>query len=268
MQTTSKRQFSHSVGWADFEQLLSCGPYLKSLCQKFELTRLSPQISTASLLNQLADIKCVPGIPRFVDQQRFDNDPRYYEQLIADEGVVPCRKACWHDFFNGLIWLQFPSTKWLLNRLHMEDISHFGTHPRTPKRNRITHFDECGLILQVHSGRGRELLDLLGQHQWQDALHHQADAWGVDITPTIFGHANLEMLLNPFLSLTAKWIALDTQVEKDTDAGVCNRILRGDVFVEKGVLKPLPLLGIPGWMAEQGLDFYANKQVFRDKKSA
>ena len=37
-----------------------------------------------------------------------------YEQYIFDTGQVPTRENL-HDFFNGLVWLQFPHTKRRLN---------------------------------------------------------------------------------------------------------------------------------------------------------
>ena len=266
MQTTNKRQFSHSVRWGQFEQLLHCGPYLKSVYETYNLAALTPITSTSTLLNELATRNRIMNVPRFVDQCSFDNDPRYYEQIIAEDKVVPCRLSCWHDFFNGLIWLEFPKTKWLLNRLHMDDISRFGTHPRTPKRNRITHFDECGLVLQVNSEKGMALVDQLAQHQWKTVLHANADVWGKDIKPIIFGHANLEMLLNPFMSLTAKWVVVETA--SNMDEALASLLIERDCFNLKGCFKPLPLMGIPGWDKNQNSAYYENKQVFRDKKSA
>ena len=61
----------------------------------------------------------------FVCQSRMHDEAQYYEQIIFSQGIVPTRPNSWHDFYNGVIWLQFPKTKRLLNRWHVEDIEQF-----------------------------------------------------------------------------------------------------------------------------------------------
>lgn len=49
--------------------------------------------------------------PLFQGQSQFSEDEqRYYETIISEDGVVPTREQSWHDLFNALIWLQFPKT--------------------------------------------------------------------------------------------------------------------------------------------------------------
>ncbi|MBU0830007.1 MAG: DUF3025 domain-containing protein, partial [Gammaproteobacteria bacterium] len=45
-----------------------------------------------------------------------------YEQFIFDTRTVPTRDNL-HDFFNGLVWLQFPETKRRLNQLQAQAIA-------------------------------------------------------------------------------------------------------------------------------------------------
>ncbi|MEQ5807186.1 DUF3025 domain-containing protein [Alteromonas sp. NFXS44] len=217
-----------------------------------------------------------PG-PEFKGQSSFAlSEQRYYEQIIFEDNVVPTRENSWHDLFNALIWLQFPLTKRCLNNLHMQDISRFGVSPRTPARNRITHFDECGVVIAVPDdmkAQAEPLLNALAMHNWQQVLVEHRDKWGQLLFPVIFGHANLEMLLNPFTGLTGKWMAVTVppgfasmsfeQQCRETDCAMEQKIASCDVFQSKGMLHPLPLLGVPGWYPVQDRQFYASTDYFR-----
>lgn len=233
---------------------------------------------TAEQLNCLANQFHEPWQgPEFKGQSSFDkDDTRYYEAIIYEDGQIPTREESWHDLFNGLIWLQFPHTKSLLNHLHMQDICRYGAHPRTPRRNRITHFDECGVIFAVEEAnlaQGNELLQALAMHQWKSVFVEQNALWQECIHPVIFGHANFEMLLTPFTGLTAKWLCVKvpngfsnktrkTQLRL-LDEALSTRIRELDDFASSAILKPVPLLGIPGWFSNQDPAFYDNKEYFR-----
>lgn len=215
--------------------------------------------------------------PSFKGQSTFDDsESRYYEAIIFEDRVVPTRESNWHDFFNALIWMQFPRTKALLNQMHMDDIAAHGVHPRTPARNRITHFDECGAVIAVPESKreeGRALLEDLAAHQWTAVLLEKRDSWGDVLHPFIFGHANLEMMLEPFIGLTGKWLAVTvpdsfaTQSEQQQCAAVDHALYRRfsseDMFSQKGHLHPLPLLGVPGWYSPQSSALYQNTGYFR-----
>lgn len=214
-------------------------------------------------------------IPRFVCQNALPPAATYYEQIIFQQGIIPTRAQSWHDLFNGLMWLQFPRTKTLLNQLHVTDIEQFGLSPRTHRRNNLTHFDECGVVLACSDPA---LLELLKNHQWHEIFVEHRARWGRDIYPYIFGHANYESLLKPFIGLTGKWLAVE--VEKDfgeqclgeqsekIDSLLVAKIAQEDTFAEPRPLLPLPLLGIPGWWnANQDDKFYSNTDYFRPKRS-
>ncbi|BFT30943.1 hypothetical protein D210916BOD24_21190 [Alteromonas sp. D210916BOD_24] len=243
--------------------------------------------------------------PIFKGQSTFsDDENRYYETIISEENVVPTREGSWHDLFNALIWLQFPKTKKLLNELHVEDIRQYGVTPRTPRRNRITHFDECGVIIAVEVARDEQteipqapreindagvdksrsfktcqkhplaqFLSQLADHQWEEVFVVQRERWWQTVTPFIFGHANLEMMLSPFIGLTGKWLAVTVPVgfhrrdpwqqRKLLDDAIVERIKALDHFNAAPLLKPVPLLGIPGWYEVQSHAFYQNQDYFR-----
>ncbi|MBU2977344.1 DUF3025 domain-containing protein [Alteromonas sp. C1M14] len=219
--------------------------------------------------------------PIFKGQSTYDDsETRYYEQIVAEDGDVPTREGSWHDLFNALIWMQFPKTKAYLNALHVEDIQTFGLNPRTRRRNHITHFDECGVVLAIPRDRlkqGNALLTLLAQHQWVEGLHDEKTQWGDSIYPFVFGHAILEMMLNPFIGLTGKWLAVVVEPDFHTlsfaqqvqtlDESLVQRIQQLQDLTPKYLLKPLPVLGVPGWGQGQTLAFYQNQDYFRPKRA-
>jgi hypothetical protein len=228
-------------------------------------------------LNELKTrYKTIPHtMPEFVCQSSLSENSDYYEQIIYQQGHIPTRADSWHDLFNGLIWLQFPQVKQLLNQLHMDDIKQHGLNPRTPRRNNLTHFDECGVILVVEEGH-EFLLEQLTQHQWQRVFVEHRDLWGQQIQHFMFGHANLEMLLKPFIGLTGKWLGLKVpkgfaslplkQQLDLVDEQLAGQIRRDNLFAHKKALLPIPLLGIPGCYADnQHADFYHNTDYFRPK---
>ncbi len=237
---------------------------------------------SADLLNDLAlrSVTQWEG-PMFKAQGSFpDTETRYYEEIIGQDRVVPTREESWHDLFNALIWIQFPKTKALLNRLHIEDIREHGVHPRTPRRNKITHFDECGVVLALEEDfltEGNLVLECLASHQWKDVFIANKDAFGTKIHPIVFGHANLEMMLSPFEGLTGKWLAVVVPTDfksnpmgeqrEIVDDALVKRIIELEYFNLPNILKPIPLLGVPNWHEVQNETFYENTSYFRPQGS-
>ena len=209
----------------------------------------------------------------FASQQELDSSGLYYEEFIYTHKRVPTRADNWHDLFNAAIWAQFPQSKTLLNQQHMQDIAEHGLNPRTPRRNRITQFDECGVVLAVAN---TDLAEKLAAHQWSKVFVEHRSAWGKEIGAFVFGHANFEMLLNPFIGLTGKWlpVVVDDCFFAQTlseqlavlDKALAQQI-NDNVFAHKGSMHPLPLLGVPGWFAEnKNAGFYANPAYFMPKR--
>ncbi len=212
---------------------------------------------------------------QFMSQHDFDSDGRYYEEVIFATGQVPTRNRNWHDLFNAAVWAQFPGAKSMLNQQHMQDIREVGLNPRTPRRNRITQFDECGVIITYYQS---DVPELLAGHNWADAFVTRRAQWGKQVKAWVFGHANFEMLLNPFIGLTGKWLAIevDEQFSELSLSKQCSDIdkrlaalLNDNIFASKGALRPLPLLGVPGWYAEnKNAEFYKNSAYFMPKRMA
>ena len=226
-------------------------------------------------LNVLKKIWGNVDIPNFVCQSQLIESDNYYEQIIHQQHIIPTRPNSWHDLFNSLIWLQFPQTKRLLNQQHVEDIQEHGLSPRTLRRNNLTHFDECGVIITYQrSDFFSKLTKNLKQHQWQSVFVENRQYWGCEINSFIFGHANLEMLLDPFIGLTGKYLTLEVDSQFSTlsyskqvtqiDALLVRQIRQTNLFAKHKPLSPIPLLGIPDvWEANNNPEFYANTDYFR-----
>lgn len=268
MQTTQQvNHFKSTIPWGDLKVARNKHPYLNSLFQRLSVNA-NTDLTVADFVTVLIKSTTRKNVrlPKFLNQSEIVSNGRYYEQIIHEEGCVPTRENSWHDFFNALIWLQFPKTKQLLNQLHVEQISQHGVHPRTLMRNQITHFDECGLVLVGTDPSARVIVDALRNHDWHQALFEKRDAWHQVIHPLVFGHANLEMLLDPFLSLTGKWLYIECEGINNLDnidSLLTSHIQQNNLFSAKGQLKPLPLLGVPSWHPNQDLNFYAQTQYFR-----
>jgi hypothetical protein len=239
---------------------------------------------TASQLNDLARVfQQEWDGPIFKGQSTFSEDEsRYYETIIGEDNVVPTRENNWHDLFNALIWLQFPKSKRYLNKLHIDDIRSHGVSPRTARRNRITHFDECGVVLAVETPTQEDSaaqtaieqwLSDLAHHKWQQVFIQDLAIYEQHITPFMFGHANLEMMLNPFIGLTGKWLAVSVpygfskmtpwEQRARVDDALLMRFAELEDFELSPILKPVPLLGIPGWHDVQTQSFYKDTSYFR-----
>lgn len=202
------------------------------------------------------------------------DDSRYYEQIIFEDLTVPTRSCNWHDFYNACIWRLFPQAKKALNRIHIQEMSQFGLTPRTPRRDRVTHFDECGIVLAYSD---KEVKDALSEHEWEQAFVTYRQSWGKSIKAFVFGHANYEMLMSAHIGLTGKWFGVEVdngfwqlplaEQYQHLDTQVLKYAESENSFTRKQELKPLPLLGIPGWWdANQQPEFYANTQYFRPKR--
>ena len=248
-------------------QLLRASPLFSDLCQSFAISQLTdwPDIGWLNHCAMQAPVQ-------FVDNDELAADGRYYEEYIYATKSVPTRKDNWHDFFGALIWCLFPQTKALLNRLHISEINQHGQKQRTKLRNKLTLFDECGVLICLEPAEAVHAT-LLRNHQWQQSFVDRRADWWQSIRPVIFGHAIYEMATAPFLGLTAKtlfievpagfsqWSLASTYAYLDKE--LLTQITKG-VLQNPAQLTPLPLLGVPLWYAaNQEPQFYTNEDYFR-----
>jgi len=196
----------------------------------------------------------------FVSQSNLP-DGQAYEQFIFDTQTVPTRDNL-HDFFNGLCWLTFPQTKTKLNQLQAAQLALDGVQQtRGPVRDALTLFDENAAFLLAP----QPLWDALIARDWQRLFVELRPMWK-DAQLVLFGHALLEKLVNPRKPITAHVYHAQPAIYSiaELDAWIA-----ADITADKLAIKPfapLPVLGVPGWWAEnEKLSFYEDILVFRPK---
>lgn len=196
----------------------------------------------------------------FVEQtDEMDFAELGYEQRIYQHGQIATRNNNWHDFFNALVWLGFPQTKAALNAIHHQEISIQKNTTRSRRRDLLTLFDECGVVVMADE----PVLNLIRGHQWHTLFVGKKQLWlDGSITIITFGHAMFEKYLDPYIGMTAKALLLDTKKE-NLDNWLSEQLNENKLLKTKTELSPLPVLGIPGWHSLQDDAFYANQNYFR-----
>lgn len=175
-------------------------------------------------------------------------DGLHYEQRIAERGEIATREHNWHDLLNALVWLRHPTLKQALNRRQVAEIARMGPKVRSRAQYALTHFDEAGVIVWL---RDPALLELWDAHDWHGLFWRRRRAWlDGTIRLELFGHALLELALDPARLLVAKALVFQANDGADTPApvGACAvAVAEGRLLRDPLELRPLPLSGIPGW---------------------
>ena len=182
-----------------------------------------------------------------------------YEQRIFEHGLIATRKNNWHDFFNAMVWKTFPSTKSAINAIHSQEIKKQSDSLRSNRRDILTLFDECGIIVIAEEN----VTQLIKNHHWHDLFIKNRQHW-LDGTIKVitFGHAMYEKYLTPYIGMTAKALLVSQKVD-NIDKFLATKIINDESLIQKRELLPLPVLGIPNWYEAQNEAFYANKKYFR-----
>ena len=206
-------------------------------------------------------------------------DEAGYEARIFTTGEVPTREADWHDFFNALAWCAWPRTKAACNRLHLAELharTAAGLPGRGPRRDALTQFDECGIVVVSTDA---ELLALLAAHEWEEALWTRRARLLQTTRFLVFGHGTWDQLRAPFVGLCAKalyrvvdpaWLALPAaDALAETDAWLAAHLTANIDTLTPRSLSPLPLLGIPGVTADsECAAYYRDTRQFRPRRQA
>ena len=194
-----------------------------------------------------------------------------YEAHIAASGCVPTRHNL-HDFFNALMWFQFPRIKAALSARGSAAVDVLGIGPtRGGTRDALTLFDENAVLFACADA---SVSAALRSFDWKTLFVDRRAAWGERCEVRCFGHALLEKLVTPYKACTAHaWI-----VEVPSAYFSWPRISR-DAFLDETIARtlldtpsfsprmfaPLPVLGIPGsWAANDTPSFYDDASVFRN----
>ena len=194
-----------------------------------------------------------------------------YEHYIFNSKQCPTRDGL-HDFFNALCWIQFPLTKTRLNELQAGQIERLGSvTTRGPVRDALTVFDENAAFLIAPP----ELWEALIAKDWTRLFVTLHPLWA-QTQLVLFGHALLEKLVNPRKPITAHvYIANDeakfTANQAPKSMAELDAWIAADLSADNLATKPfapLPVLGVPGWWADnKDLRFYDDDKVFRHPRT-
>lgn len=210
-------------------------------------------------VHQALQTAAQPGAPVVFVPQSDLPEGTAYEQYIGDTRRVPTRDNL-HDFFNGLVWHQFPHTKRRLNQLQAQAIAADGVQAvRGPLRDALTVFDENGALLQAPDA----LWQALRSRDWQRLFIDLRPLWA-EARLVLVGHALMEKLVVPRKPMVAHVYPAPAAIESiaNMDAWLAQEI-QPQPWAAKP-FSPLPVLGVPGWWpANEAPGFYADAQVFR-----
>lgn len=189
-----------------------------------------------------------------------------YEQRIRDTGAVATRAGNVHDLLNAGAWLDFPLSKAALNRLHCEQLAAQQGSQRSPVRDALTLFDESGLVVTCADPA---LAALLRDFKWKLLFWGRRVEVRLAMRFHVLGHALAEKLLAPYKGITAH--ALIIAADADLPRALLDErvALALPSLQSTRALAPLPVLGIPGWVADnEDPRYYDDTSHFRPGRRA
>ena len=239
------------------------------------------------ILNELADhagrVVNAQGLRvRFVRQQKSNIFEEGFEQRAFLKGEVQVRPLDWHDLFNALVWITFPTSKAVINARHYESLSvsqrptsDVQARRRGPVRDALTLFDEDGVVV---ASSDADLLELLREFRWKELFWNRRDLVRLRMRFMVFGHALYQKSLAPFIGMTGKAVLLHVPADfneqtLDWQIAKIDRLLAAHLWDRAHMrhgreLWPLPVLGVPGWWpGNERESFYRNTRYFRSGRS-
>lgn len=250
-----------------FEPLLAAGSDLTAYAHWPGLNDLQQLVKQAG--------KFLRFVPQSNKPQCFEEE---YEPRIYLSGEVQTRTENWHDLFNALAWLAFPETKATINARHYAEILQervrAGGKPRGKVRDRLTQFDESGVVILCADA---ELAQLLADHQWKQLFWHERERVACAMRFLVFGHSLYEKALRPYPGITGKALVLEVtdqdleqplrEVVALADKLLADVVGDADRFSAETRLQPLPLMGVPGWVPDnENAAYYEDIRYFRPKR--
>jgi hypothetical protein len=193
------------------------------------------------------------------------DDGLHYESRIFQHGQIATRADCWHDLLNALVWLAYGDVKSALNARQASDVAAVGHAQRTRGQCALTHFDEAGIVLLL---KDRQRLLAWDEHDWCGLFCGLTEA---DFAVAVVGHALLEHALANGQMLVGKALVCvhpsPAQSLSQVLMDVARGIAAGALLADPQELRPLPLVGLPGWHPQAGQPaFLRSAECFRPKR--
>lgn len=209
-----------------------------------------------------------------------EGKPNHFEQHYAPRiylsGEIQTRTENWHDFFQLLTWFVFPKTKAVINAIHIPKAKRRidgggDVGRRTPVENMLSLFDEGGVVI---TSSDESLLQLIRDFKWKELFWQRREELAQKFDCITFGHAMYEKGLMPYIGMTANTILLHVDeayfakpmAERLAyiDERLAGIFKAGDQYTKPRDLNPFPILGMPGWDADNTDEsYYDNSNYFR-----
>jgi hypothetical protein len=224
------------------------------------------------------------GAPlRFVPQQpgKLPFEAQYEPRCFL-KGEVPTRPYNWHDLFNALVWLTLPKTKAVINARHYHALMQVGvtdniesSSERGAVRDMNTLLDESGVIVAyANTYSGIELAKLLREFKWKELFWQRRVQVRAQMGFYLIGHGLYEKALLPYIGMTGQGLLLAVEPEYFSwpptqqltymDSLLASYLANPENCRSTLDLSPVPLLGVPGWAAENNsATYYDNTEYFR-----
>ncbi len=191
---------------------------------------------------------------------------QHYESRIFETGDIATRAENWHDLLNALVWRRHTAIKSAINARQAADVVAVGARSRTRAQCALTHYDEAGIVLVLREERRWRAWDDLFWSGLFDGMRSD------DYAVAIIGHALLEHALLPGQTLVGKALLA---LHPDPGAGmrnvlqeVASGIADALLLCDPQELRPLPLVGLPGWHPQSGSeDFLRSAPCFQPKRA-
>ncbi|MBL8514578.1 MAG: DUF3025 domain-containing protein [Betaproteobacteria bacterium] len=202
-----------------------------------------------------------------------------YESRIAETGEIASRECNWHDLFNACAWLSFPAAKGAISDMHAELLAERGedeARARSVERDVLTLLDEGGIAIACADP---ELGEAIRGFRWRELFWDRREACLSGLRCFLFGHAQLEKALNPYVGVTARAVIVPVGevflgASREAQVAVIDQHLarwlgKRSHLSSTHRLHPFPYLGMPGWFAANGdAAFYDNANYFRSGRRA
>ena len=201
---------------------------------------------------------------------------RQYEPRCYLNGEVQMRERVWHDLLNALVWLTFPKAKAAINARHYQALISSAEikNQRGAMRDMVTLLDESGVIVVCAD---EELNNLLRDFQWKELFWRRREQVNAAMGFYILGHGLYEKALQPYIGMTGQGLLLTVEQEFFTwplvrrlahlDKSVAAYLNAPEHCRSTRELSPVPLLGVPGWAAENAEEsYYDNTAYFRSAR--